>query len=211
MDLYKDINFLKNENKLLKEQQQAQRSQIQELKLLIQKLNPQFTSNTETTISSILANFSYNFTGHGLSNLTSTNSATAHLTWLVCITLAFIFCFYNIATTFTDYFAYDVVSSSRVFYRKEMVFPALIVCAWNTESPLEKSIIFCQFNRRDCQLMLEFRTVIVVGNGASSRRNCIRFNGKNSKQKLLSVKKAGVLNGLVVYFLAPPNVSCKSI
>ncbi len=200
-DLKQEINLLKKENRLLNNKLMIQESKIQEL---INHSSRFIPNKPETSTKAILTDFCQIFTGHGFNKLTSKRSATRFV-WLTSIIVATIACIYYIVTSFTDYYAYEVISNSRTFYRKEMIFPAFTICVWYQEYPILDSIIHCQFNRRNCKDMLEFQTIIVVGSGSSDRRSCIRFNGKKNGEQPLSVSKSGSYNGLVVIFNLPTS------
>jgi len=88
---------------------------------------------------------------------------------------------------------------------KTLTFPAVIICAWGTDYPLDKAIFYCQFNQQDCQLERHIDQVIVVGYGFTVHRYCIRFNG-GSYESLLSIKNAGYSNGLNINFFLPEEV-----
>ena len=90
-----------------------------------------------------------------------------------------------------------------------MIFPAFVICAWNSKYPIDMGIFHCLFENQDCQLVGSFEKMIVVGKGNSNELYCIRFNGgrKSKKKKLVPVSKTGSDYGVSVSFLIPDEVS----
>ena len=93
-----------------------------------------------------------------------------------------------------------------------MTFPAVVMCGWYSDYPIDEGMIHCTFNNQDCQITGGFEKVEILGSGWTDAHFCIRFNGMNSlsgsKNELLSVQNAGVYDsGLSVSFLVPDEVS----
>ncbi len=154
------------------------------------------------------------FSGHGISHIALARSNFARASWLIVICFSFAFCCYYIINSFTDFFAYDIISNIRVINDQEITFPAVIFCGWYSGFAIDTAVFQCQFQQKDCQEYgINFEKIIVLGYGASYRHYCIRFNGKNNtanreNEKLMLVNRADSLYyGLSVGFLLPNEVN----
>ncbi len=191
--LQDSLNYLTQENQLLN-------TRLKDLGLPI--------STDTVSEPTPLKTFAETFTGHGLRQIYFKNSKLERFVWLLFIVISVIFCSFYIYNSFNDFFAYDVISNIRVQYESTLVFPAFIVCAWGSEFNVTKAIFDCKFNGKDCQIDKMFSQVKVIGKGTTSKRYCIRFNGKiNSSSELLTVNKIGYDYGLSVSFLVPDKVN----
>ncbi len=134
----------------------------------------------------------------------SVDSSLARLAWILLLTTSFIACCLYITNSLTGFLAYDVISNKKVQIQNEMIFPAVIICAWNSDFPIDTIIIHCTFNGQDCQSSssTHFEKVSILGYGLLRRTYCIKFN----RNRLLSVNKAGYELGLSASFLMPSSL-----
>ena len=164
------------------------------------------------SIKDVFLKTAENFTGHGISNLFAAKTKLARFAWLIVILGFAAFCNFYIVNSFTDFFSYEVLSSIRIISEKEMIYPAVVICGWYSEYPIDQGIIYYTFNSQDCQITGDgFEKVEVLGYGKTKAHFCIRFNGRNkleeSKNEHLSVQSAGFYGpGLYVSFLVPDEV-----
>lgn len=68
---------------------------------------------------------------HGVSNITSNDSLIFRFVWLILFLGSSGACGYFIFHSMADYFAYDVVSSSRIVTEVPMMFPTVSICSAN--------------------------------------------------------------------------------
>jgi len=202
MDFKTDqTQYLNDSVKLLSRQNHALKARLDQLGLPI---NPATDPDTPKTHLKV---FAETFTGHGLSNLYFASSRLERFFWILFILTSVLFCSYYIFNSFTDFFAFDVISNIRVQYELNLVFPSFIICAWGSKFPIDTAIFECKFNGKTCLLNEMFARVNVVGKGTTSVRYCIRFNGRvNATSQLLSINKIGYDYGLSVSFLVPDEV-----
>ena len=155
------------------------------------------------------------FTGHGLSNIVSAETFFAKITWSVFLLLFFISCCIYIYNSFTGYLAFDVISNIKILDKTELTFPAIVFCGWYSDNSIADSIVFCTFNKQDCQSnKINFEQIIATGYGLSFQHNCIRINGQKASNKnknlLLSVKQPNIWEtGLSIGFIVPEGVRFK--
>jgi hypothetical protein len=91
---------------------------------------------------------------------------------------------------------------------KEITFPALVFCLWNSNFNLEETVFECKFNSKPCQNAIE--KVVIIGYGQSEIHNCIRVNGAGKYPLLTSRINTLVDSGLTISFLIPGEVSVLS-
>ena len=103
------------------------------------------------SIKSVLLKTAENFSGHGIPNLVSAKTKLARFAWLSVIVVFAAFCSFYIVNSLTDFFSYEVVSSIRVIHKKEMIFPSVVMCGWESDYQIDEGIFHCKFNNQDCQ------------------------------------------------------------
>ena len=94
-----------------------------------------------------------------------------------------------------------------------MTYPAIVVCGWMSEYPIDESMIHCTFENQDCKLTGRFERVEFLGDGGDVLHYCMGFNKMNrlggslsesEVQLPLSVQNAGVFGlGLSLSFWCP--------
>ena len=160
-----------------------------------------------TNIKKLTLTTAKKYSGHGIPNLFAATNTFSQVGWLLSICISTAFCCFYIVNSFTDYYAYDVITYTRVEQVHELNFPSFIICSWGTEYPISEAIFDCKFNSKVCLRDQQFERVTVLGKGTTAKRYCIRFNGKKDNSTLEVVNKIGYDNGLAVSFLVPDEVS----
>ena len=131
------------------------------------------------------------------------------------MSMSIILCGFYLFNLFSSYLANETLTSVNTFQSKEMTFPAVIICAWNSDFSLIDSIVLCKFEGKYCNISETVKTIDIVGYGLSNKHSCVIFNGINllaeDKQKPLVVKSPGVLSGgMRLVFSIPQKVRIKN-
>jgi len=165
-------------------------------------------------IQALIQKSTEKFSCAGIPNIfDSNNHIFVRFAWLVCILISFGLCIFYIVGSLVEFFSYSVVSSIRVFYKNEIIFPAFIICSWFSQFPIDQAILSCKFDNQDCPVA-SYEKIPVIGFGLTDKRYCIRFNGKltssdetDSENRLFIQKRNNVFsNGLTITFLVPKGV-----
>lgn len=123
--------------------------------------------------------------------------------------MSILFCGFYLFNLFSSYLANETLTSVKSFQSKEMTFPAVIICAWNSDFSLIDSIVICQFEKKYCNLSETVKKIDIIGYGLDNKHSCIIFNGINllaeNKQKPLIAKSPGVFNGGMRLVLSIPQ------
>ncbi len=155
------------------------------------------------------------FTGHGVSNIVLADTIFAKFAWSVVLVLFVIPCCYYIYNSISSFFEFDVISNIKIYNQAELIFPAIIFCGWFSDVSIVDSIVYCTFNKQECQSkQIVFEPLVVTGFALSYKHNCIRINGQKllhkNENRLLSVNQNSIHNaGLSVAFLIPEGVRPK--
>jgi len=145
------------------------------------------------TLKDLYLEAGLNFSGDGIRNLITAPTKHHQAAWVLFILLSTSLCICYITLSLIDFFAY----------------PALIVCSWGSEYPIDQAVFICRFDEEDCQLFDRPHRVLVLGKGTSSNRYCVRFNGivrASKPTRLMRVTNIGIEEyGLMLILLLPEN------
>ncbi len=161
------------------------------------------------TLKDLYLEAGLNFSGDGIRNLITAPTKHHQAAWVLFILLSTSLCICYITLSLIDFFAYDVITSVRVRNLQELLMPALIVCSWGSEYPIDQAVFICRFDEEDCQLFDRPHRVLVLGKGTSSNRYCVRFNGivrASKPTRYMRVTNIGIEEyGLMLILLLPEN------
>ncbi len=216
----KEMQFLKDQIIDLKERQKdycLKQAEFEDFKADIitkQSTGPQKLS---TRIKNFFLNAVVNFSGHGISNIFLAKQSPATIMWTIFIVFFFANCCIYIVNSLAAFFTYEVVSNIRINYADERIFPAVTICGWESNYPINEGIFHCQFNNKDCDFYgIRLEENIVIGFGQSTLHYCVTFNGvkKNRRNKadLLTSRAFERFDaGLSISFLVPKEVNLSDI
>ena len=159
----------------------------------------------------------------GLPRVFNTESYLIKFTWLFTICLSVSYGIKTIHDTITDYFSYDVFTTTQTLIDLPTIFPALVICA--TESILVKACLFDSIKCTETDFERKVMTSkslskkegsIISGNSSLEARRglsdeyCLKFNGfRNSSIALRKVSDSGISNALAFTIELPPKHSVR--